>query len=172
LLVWRICFQCIKSPKTSHTNPMKKIYQNTDLIGKLLFVVIIASAVVGELGFYQKFYWWDLLLHFVAGICFVSIGVGIAKCAPHLKLGHMLTFAFMFSLSIHVIWELLEFGCDLIFNWNMQRWHYHPDYPDSYGRIINERTPGVIDTMTDVIANILGTVLMCGGYFVSNRLRK
>ena len=146
---------------------MKKIFKNTDYIGKILFIIIILFAVLGEgFKFYQKFYWWDLLLHFVAGICFVSIGLGMAKCVPDLKLKHMLIFGFMFALSLHVIWEVFEFLCDMIFNLNMQRWHFAPDMPDSYGKIINARTPGVIDTMTDFIANITGAFLMCVGYLL------
>ena len=144
---------------------MKKIIKNTDFIGKALFVTIIIFAILGDgFKFYQKFYWWDLLLHFIAGICFVSIGLGIAKCVPSLKVKHMLIFAFMFSLTSHITWELFEFICDLVFNQNMQRWHFDPDFPDSYGRIISVRTPGVIDTMTDFIANISGAFLMCISY--------
>ena len=116
--------------------------------------------------FYQKFYWWDLLLHFIAGICFISIGLGIAKCVPNLSLKHMLIFSFTFALTLHVLWELYEFACDQIFDINMQRWHFDPNMPDSHGRIISVRTPGVIDTMTDFIANISGAILMCMGYLV------
>jgi len=152
---------------------LKKVYINTDIIGKILFAVIVLFAILGDgFKFYQKFFWWDLLLHFVAGICFVSIGLGIAKCVPNLKLKHMLFFAFLFALSLHVFWELFEFICDLLFDLNMQRWHYDPHLPDTYGRIITERTPGVIDTMTDFIANISGAFLMCIGYLLKNRYSK
>ena len=150
---------------------MKKIYQNTDLIGKLLLIVVISFAVLGELGLYRTFYWWDLLLHFIAGICFVSIGLGIAKCVPGLKLKHMLLFAFTFSLTTQVIWELIEFGCDLIFHINMQRWHFDPHFPDSYGKIIDIRTPGVIDTMTDYIATVAGALLMCVSYLAAKHFK-
>ena len=146
---------------------MKKIFINIDLIGKILFAVIIIFAILGEgFKFYQKFYWWDLLLHFIAGICFVSIGLGTAKCVPNLKLKHMLIFSFMFALTSHIGWEIFEFICDLIFNLNMQRWHFDPDMPDTYGKIISVRTPGVIDIMTDFIANITGAFLMCIGYLL------
>ena len=151
---------------------MKKIYTNTDLIGRVLFMVVILFAVLGELKLYRMFYWWDILLHFLAGICFVSIGLGIAKCVPNLKLSHMLLFSFTFSLSVQVVWEIIEFTSDLVFHINMQRWHFHPDYPDSYGPVINVRTPGVIDTMTDVIATISGAILMCISYLVSNSIKK
>ena len=152
---------------------MKKTFKNIDLIGKILFIVIIIFAILGDgFKFYQKFFWWDLLLHFIAGICFVSIGLGIAKCVPDLKLKHMLIFSFMFALSLHVVWELYEFICDLIFNLNMQRWHFDPNLPDTYGKIISVRTPGVIDTMTDFIANISGAFLMCVVYLFGFKYSK
>lgn len=141
---------------------MKKIFRNIDFVGKVLFLIIILFAILGNVyKFYQKFFWWDLLFHFVAGICFVSIGLGIAKCVPNLRLKHMLIFSFSFTITLHVIWELYEFICDLIFNSNMQRWHFDPSFPDTHGKIISIRTPGVIDTMTDFIANISGAILMC-----------
>ena len=152
---------------------MKKIFRNIDLIGKILVIVIIVFAILGDgFKFYQKFFWWDLLLHFIAGICFVSIGLGIAKSVVNLKIIHMLIFSFMFAITAHVAWELFEFACDLIFDLNMQRWHYDPNLPDTYGKIISVRTPGVIDTMTDFIANISGALLMCVIYLIRNKYRE
>lgn len=152
---------------------MKKILKNIDLIGKVLFVVVIIFAILGDgFKFYHKFFWWDLLLHFIAGICLASIGFGIAKGVSNLKFKHMLIFSFMFALSLHVFWELYEFFCDLVFNLNMQRWNFDPTLPDTYGRIISIRTPGVIDTMTDFIANISGAFLMCIGYLFWDKYSK
>lgn len=48
----------------------------------------------------------------------------------------------------------------------MQRWHFDSNMPDTYGKIIDKRTPGIIDTMTDFIANIMGAVLMSISYFI------
>lgn len=144
---------------------MIKILKKIDLLGKSLFVLVIVLSCAGYfLKLYQKFFWWDLMLHFIAGICLASIGFGIAKFVPNLKLTHMLLFCFMFAITSHVIWELYEFICDSAFNFNMQRWRFDPTMPDTYGKIISVRTPGVIDTMTDFIANIFGAVLMCIGY--------
>ena len=122
------------------------------------------------LKFYQKFFWWDLLLHFIAGITFISIGLGIAKSKlPDMSFKHMLIFSFLFAITLHVFWELYEFTCDQTLDTNMQRWHFDPNMPDSYGKITNVKTPGVIDTMTDFIANILGAILICIGYWISKR---
>ena len=164
---------CINFKKSFILNIMKKIFRNIDCIGKILFAVIIIFTILGEgFKFYQKFYWWDLLLHFIAGICFVSIGLGIAKCVPNLKLKHMLIFSFMFALTSHIAWELIEFICDIIFDLNMQRWRFDSTMPDTYGKIISVRTPGVIDTMTDFIANISGALLMCIGYVFASKYSK
>ena len=134
------------------------------MIGKILFIVVVLFSILGSGFKFYRFFWWDLLVHFTAGMCLTSIGFGIAKGVPNLKLKHILIFSFMFALSSHVIWELFEFTCDQIFGSNMQRWHFDPSLPDTYGRIITKRTPGVIDTMTDFIANISGATLMCLGY--------
>lgn len=143
------------------------------MCGKFLFIIIILFAALGGWGkFYQKFYWWDLLLHFIAGICFASIGFGIAKSMSNLSLKQMLIFSIMFAFTLHVIWELFEFTCDQISNSNMQRWHFDPNMPDTHGRIINEKTPGVIDTMTDFIANISGAFLMFIYYLIYFRKSK
>lgn len=148
---------------------MKKALARIDLLGKVLFILLILLSSLGYfLKLYQKFFWWDLLLHFISGACFVSFGLGIAKCVPNLKLKHLLFFGFMFALTSHAIWELYEFLCDLAFNFNMQRWHFDPTMPDTYGKIISVRTPGVIDTMTDFITNISGALLMCVGYILFN----
>ena len=135
-------------------------------------MVIIFAILGGWFKFYQKFFWWDLLLHFIAGICFVSIGLGIAKGVPNLNFRHRLIFSFMFALVIHVFWELFEFTGDQIWNSNMQRWHFDPNFPDTYGKIISQKTPGVIDTMTDFIANISGAFLMCIGYSIFKNTKK
>lgn len=77
----------------------------------------------------------------MAGICFISIGLGIAKGIPNIKLKHIIIFSFMFALTLHVFWELFEFICDQIRNSNMQRWHFDPNMPDTQGKIISEKTP-------------------------------
>lgn len=135
------------------------------LYGKGLLAIVIVLSILGSwFKFYQKFFWWDIVLHFISGICFVSIGLGIAKTVPNLSLIHMLIFSFTFSITLHVFWELYEFICDQFFNLNMQRWHFDANMPDTHGKIIDVRTPGVIDTMTDFIASISGSFLMCIGY--------
>lgn len=152
---------------------MKKAFKSIDLFGKLLFVLLLICAVLGDgFHFYQKFFWWDLLAHCISGACFVCIGVGLFRMLPAVKTWQLLLFACMLSISLQVFWEMIEFVCDLSFGWNMQRWHYDPKLPDTYGRIINWRTPGVIDTMTDFTANIAGALAASMGYCLYFRIAK
>ena len=105
-------------------------------------------------------------MHFIAGLCFVSVGLGIAKSMPSLSLKNKIFLSIMFALAVHVLWELFEFAGDQLFNSNMQRWHFDPTMPDTHGKIIDVKTPGVIDTMTDFIANISGALLMSIIYLI------
>lgn len=146
---------------------MKEIFNNVDIIGKSFFAIIVVFAILGSFfKFYQKFSWWDLLLHFISGICFVSIGLGIARCVADLELKYMLIFSFTFSITIQVFWEVIEFLCDQFLGVNMQRWHFDSHMPDTHGKIIDKRTPGIIDTMTDFIMNIIGAFVMCIVYLI------
>lgn len=134
-----------------------------------MIVILILGFLGGNFKFYQKFYCWDLLLHLISGICFTSIGYGIAKSITGLNAKHRIIFGFMFAIVIHVFWELFEFTGDQFLNLNMQRWSFDPNMPDTFGPIISLRTPGVVDTMTDFIANICGAVIMSISYFILSK---
>ena len=106
---------------------------------------IYASLYLGEVHlFYQKFWWWDLFLHFLSGIIMAIIGfalVNILNKHKSLNINPLLVviFSFCFSLSIGVLWELLEFFADLALGINMQK-------------------SGLVDTMTDIVLDILGAL--------------
>lgn len=114
---------------------------------------IYASLYLGEVQlFYQKFWWWDLFLHFLSGVIMAIIGfalVNILNKHKNLNINPILVvlFSFTFSLSIGVLWEVIEFFTDLILGINMQK-------------------SGLVDTMTDIILDILGALVVSVlGYF-------
>lgn len=98
---------------------------------------------LGEIfDFYNKFWWWDLLLHGSSAVGFGIIGFlfvfylfqGDRYNAPPWALGLI---AFCVALSIGALWEIFEFAMDEILGLNMQK-------------------SGLQDTMWDLIVDTIG----------------
>lgn len=112
-----------------------------------------ATLIMGEVAdFYERVWWWDIALHGGAAIGFGLIGFilifimfgGDKYAAPPAAIAW---FAFSFGVSLGVIWEVFEFGMDQIFGMSMQK-------------------SGLIDTMYDLIVDMIGAGLgSAGGYF-------
>ena len=114
-----------------------------------IVVFVFATIFLGEVfDFYERYWWWDVLLHAgsaagfgLAGFLFVfMLFEGDRYAAPPLAIAFI---AFCVSVTIGVSWEVFEFGMDQIFGLNMQK-------------------SGLIDTMWDLIVDIVGASL--GGW--------
>lgn len=122
-----------------------------------LFVIAIiyASLYLGELGgYYERFWWWDLLLHSSSGVLFSVFGflsVWVLNEDPkaYLKLSPLFVslMSFSFSIMAGTLWEIFEFAMDQVFGLNMQK-------------------SGLVDTMWDMIVVCAGATFMSiFGYF-------
>lgn len=109
--------------------------------GIVLF--IFATLFLGEVGdFYERYWWWDMLLHGGSAIGFGLIGFvtifmmfqGDRYAAPPWAMG---VFAFCMAMSIGALWEIFEFSMDWAFGLNMQK-------------------SGLDDTMADLIVDAIG----------------
>lgn len=118
-------------------------------------IFIYLSLILGNLrGYYDKFWWWDNILHTSAGIAFGFIGFLIVYILY--KAGKINTkpiflamFAFLFALSLGALWEIFEFNMDNAFHTNMQR-----------------RETNIIDTMNDLTEDAFGALLISlSGFF-------
>ncbi len=118
-------------------------------------VFIYMSLILGETkGYYAKYWWWDNMLHTLAGISFGFIGFLIVYSL--FKTGKIDTkpvfvalFAFCFALSIGAMWEIFEFNMDSSFHTNMQRLE-----------------TGIKDTMYDLMEDAVGALFTSFiGYF-------
>lgn len=114
---------------------------------------LMATLFLGEVGdFYEKFWWWDVLLHFGSAIGFGLMGVVLMLI---LVRGHKLTaapitvsfFAFCFAVMIGAVWEIWEFTLDQTFGLNTQK-------------------SGLVDTMWDLIVDCLGAALGAAAGYV------
>lgn len=109
-------------------------------------VFLYATLFLGEVGgFYERFWWWDVILHTGSAIGLGLIGSiilillfqeGKVKTSPV----WISVFVFSFALAIGAVWEIFEFGMDRIFGMNMQR-------------------SGLVDTMADLIVDSIGALL-------------
>lgn len=106
-------------------------------------VFIYAAIFLGEAqNFYEKFWWWDSMLHMGSAIGFGLIGIVILlllykgdKVKAHPRI--LSLFAFFFAIALGALWEMFEFIMDQLFGFHMQK-------------------NGLHDTMWDLIVGAIG----------------
>ena len=140
--------------------------QVNELTGFLLPTVVFMAVYLGSgYKYYDLYPWWDRSVHFLSGILFFSFGISLAEKAPDAGLVGTLVFSVALSLSLHEIWEVCEFLVDRIFHTDHQRWQKNSS-------VVNHQSekaiqpPGLVDTMTDTIASIIGTMMACVGWWI------
>ncbi len=123
-------------------------------------VFIFLTLFLGEVGrFYERIPLWDKFLHFQSGLLLGVTGFLLIyilnehkKFKLGLSPGFVAIFAVTFSLSIGVLWEVVEFAGDAYFSTHAE--HYHLWQASN------------ADTMWDLIADGSGALLVSiGGYF-------
>ncbi len=107
---------------------------------------LYAAFALGEVrDFYQRFWWWDILLHSVSALMFGLIGfllVYVFYSSQRVRMApvYVALFSFVFALSVGTVWEIFEFLMDLGFGLNMQK-------------------SGLVDTMTDLMVDAGGAAI-------------
>lgn len=154
-----------------------------------IYAFCLLYAMGAMLGHSYKFYyifpWWDIALHVVAGVVFAMLGAYLPKLLNRGNGNSRLlcaVFAVCFSLAIAVVWEFFEFGMDAVFSMDMQNdtvvtsIHSYVlgdelgvlGHMENIGSVWIDGTPlglggyldiGLIDTMTDMLAEAAGAVL-------------
>lgn len=109
-------------------------------------IFVIASIFMGEaFDFYERVWWWDIALHGSSAIGFGLVGFifvlmmfeGDRFAAPPWALCLM---AFGLAVTVGACWEIFEFAMDQWFGLNMQK-------------------SGLLDTMGDLIVDVIGAAL-------------
>lgn len=121
--------------------------------GALIVVFLFATLFLGEVGdFYERFWWWDVVLHSGSAIGFGLIGFvlvfmlfeGDRFAAPPLALAFL---SFSIAMSMGALWEIFEFAMDSLVGTTMQK-------------------TGLVDTMWDLIVDTIGASIgALAGYF-------
>jgi hypothetical protein len=114
-----------------------------------------ATLFLGEVwGYYERFWWWDLALHGSAGLLLGVFGFMTvymlnenSSVELHMRPSFVALFAFMFAVSIGVLWEIFEFAMDQLFGLTMQK------------PMLNDPS-GLTDTMWDLILDTLGAAIV------------
>jgi len=110
---------------------------------------IFATIFLGEaFDFYQRYWWWDGMLHLGSALGFGIVGFLLAfmlfegdrYAAPAWALAFI---GFSFAVTIGAVWEIFEFGVDFAFGLNMQE-------------------SGLNDTMGDIIVDVIGASIGAG----------
>lgn len=117
----------------------------------LAIIFIYMSLFLGEVqGYYERFWWWDLALHAGSGFLLGILGFLLVyvlnqseRVDLHLGPGFTATIAFMFSVTMGVLWEIFEFTMDEMFGLDMQR-----------------VAMGVVDTMWDLVVDAGGALVI------------
>lgn len=137
-----------------------------DAISYFIYLLIIFMTLYlgSSLCFYDRYKWWDRLIHFLSGVGFVGFGIAIANTNPGIIKFGILLFSFTFSITLHVFWEVLEYITDCIFHGNAQRWQkIHASKNHVSERAI--QPAGLVDTMNDIICCIVGSGLTVIGWW-------
>lgn len=111
-----------------------------------LCLFLYATLALGEsLGFYERFWWWDLAVHTgaalglgIAGFLFMLILIG--RRSLDASPGTAAFFAFCFAVAIGGLWEVTEFTLDQALGLSMQN-------------------GSLLDTMLDMIVDVIGAAI-------------
>jgi len=128
-------------------------------------LLVTLCVVLGNVfNFFDDHPWFNKVLHGVSGGVLTMFGFTVAYLlSGNTKAGKLLLlltiFAFCFSLTLGLFWEILEFTVDTISGQNMQRWQDQ-----------NASTPpyesGLVDTMWDTIVHTGGALIVAvAGFF-------
>lgn len=148
---------------------LNKIFKiNLSDNAKISIIIFIYMALfLGTLcNFYDKFYWWDIVLHFTSGIIAYNIGkeiiLIILKDKKSLKNNHTLIclFAFLFAMTVGSVWEILEYLMDSIMNLDTQ-----------VAREFMGRA-AIKDTMTDLISSTISITILLIYDLIKNKFRE
>jgi len=150
-----------------------------------MFVVFTFLAMYfGEiLSYYEKYAWWDVMLHSTSGFMLGLMGFLLLyslnedrRVFFHMNTFCVMLFAFCFALACGAVWEIFEFAGDFFLGMNMQKSVYVTDvnelaqHVNRFGRYMD---PGLLDTMKDLIVDSIGALAaVVGGYIYTLHVQK
>ncbi|NLJ95852.1 MAG: hypothetical protein GX321_01755 [Clostridiales bacterium] len=137
------------------------VYQiRIDTFSNILYLLVLFMAIYlgNSLGYYDRYKWWDRSIHFLSGSTFIGFGIALASLNSGITKLATLLFSFTFSITLHVIWEVLEYIYDCLTHGNAQRWQkIHASINHISDKAI--QPAGLVDTMNDTICCFIGCLV-------------
>ncbi len=120
-------------------------------------LMLYAAFALGEISdFYERFWWWDLMLHSFSALVMGLIGflfVYVFYRTRRIQIPpfYVAVTSFGFAITVGTLWEIFEFSMDWSFKINMQK-------------------SGLVDTMTDLMVNATGSFVaaLIGYHYVKD----
>ncbi|MFH0834668.1 MAG: hypothetical protein V2A63_04785 [Patescibacteria group bacterium] len=129
---------------------------NTNLPWTIDFflTVWLALSVVGEIGFYKKFWWWDVMLHFggtgvLVYLAFVLVFALNFTKKIRLSIPLIGFFTFIIGVAFGAVWEIAEFYAWRITGHDALGMGIPPDFKF-----------GLFDTFSDLQLDVAGSFLI------------
>jgi len=140
---------------------------------EFIAIFTVLAMFFGEImNFYDRFVWWDSMLHFFSGIMLSLIGSNLYQSlsrtntnSPQYNPIVAIVFAVLFAIACGAVWEIIEFAGDSLLGMNMQRWQVSAS--EQYSAIqsmSNLSNPGLVNTMKDIICDVIGS--LCSIFFM------
>lgn len=141
-----------------------------DAVQNTILLFIFCAEILGEIeAFYIWFPWWDTMLHTLNGFIVAAIGFSLVQLLNEnekilFKLSpiFVVIVAFCFSMTVGIMWEFFECGCDLMFGLDMQKDTVIQGFASVMLDPAGGNHPTAIHEITSVIVN--GQDLGLGGY--------
>ena len=116
---------------------------------------VFAALFLGEVqSYYERFWWWDIVLHTASGLLLGVFGFLLVYVLNEsrridiwMRPRFVALFAFLFAVASGAVWEIFEFTMDRTFATRMQK----PMLGDP---------SGLTDTMWDLIVDTLGALVV------------
>ncbi len=136
----------------------------------IIILFIFCSEILGEINcYYIKFQYWDTMLHTINGFICAAIGFSLVELLNRKKKDKfnlsplfLSMVAFCFSMTIGILWEFFEFGCDYTLHTDMQKDTIVHSISSVTLDETNKNVPVHIDNIKEVTVN--GEKLNIDGY--------
>lgn len=123
----------------------KTKYRFTDKYKLIYSIFIFLGQFLGSvINLYDYLWGFDLFVHFLSGILTVVAANYILEISKFRNISGIVKFIYIvgFCSLVAILWEVIEFGIDMVFKMNMQ----------------HSIDTGVKDTMSDMIVALLGSI--------------